>query len=130
MADEPVTILAVDDLPQNLRLLDAVLSPRGYRVLTAASGEEALAMLPASGADLVLLDIVMPGIDGYETCRRIRRELGRDIVVVAVTGFGQDHDKEASARAGFDAHLTKPADPAVLTKILADCTTRRRSGRR
>ena len=56
-----VTILAVDDLPQNLRLLDAVLSPRGYRVLTAASGEEALAMLPTSGADLVLLDILMPG---------------------------------------------------------------------
>ena len=54
MADDEVTILAVDDLPQNLRLLDAVLSPRGYRVLTASSGEEALAMLQTAGADLVL----------------------------------------------------------------------------
>ena len=66
MPGDEVTILAVDDLPQNLRLLDAVLSPRGYRVLTATSGEEALAMLPNAGADLVLLDILMPGLDGYE----------------------------------------------------------------
>jgi len=72
MSGDDVVILAVDDLPQNLRLLDAVLSPRGYRLLTAASGAEALAMLPASGADLVLLDIVMPEMDGYEVCRRIR----------------------------------------------------------
>ena len=64
MPSDDITVLAVDDLPQNLRLLDAVLSPRGYRVLTAASGEEALAMLPTSRADLVLLDIVMPGMDG------------------------------------------------------------------
>ena len=76
MPSDDVTILAVDDLPQNLRLLDAVLSPRGYRVLAAASGEEALAMLPTSEADLVLLDIVMPGMDGYEVCRRIRSRPG------------------------------------------------------
>ena len=62
MADDPVVVLAVDDLPQNLRLLDAVLSPRGYRVITAASGEEALAILDEHDVDLVLLDIMMPGI--------------------------------------------------------------------
>ena len=76
MPTEAVTILAVDDLPQNLRLLDAILSPRGYRVLTATSGEEALGVLPTSGADLVLLDILMPGMDGYEVCRRIRSTPG------------------------------------------------------
>jgi adenylate cyclase len=69
---ETVTILAVDDQPANLRLLDAVLSPRGYRVIGASSGEHALELLPSSGVDLVLLDIVMPGVDGYEVCRRIR----------------------------------------------------------
>ena len=64
MTDQ-VTVLAVDDQPPNLRLLEAVLSPRGYRVIMASSGEQALELLPSSGADLVLLDIVMPGIDGY-----------------------------------------------------------------
>jgi CheY-like chemotaxis protein len=60
-----VTVLAVDDQPPNLRLLDAVLSANGYRVITASSGEQALDLLASSGTDLVLLDIVMPGIDGY-----------------------------------------------------------------
>jgi CheY-like chemotaxis protein len=63
---EQATVLAVDDQPLNLRLLDAVLSPNGYRVITASSGEQALELLLSSGIDLVLLDIVMPGIDGYE----------------------------------------------------------------
>ncbi len=58
--------------PQNLRLLDAVLSPRGYQVVTAASGEEGLASLAEHKPDVVLLDILMPGMDGYEVCRRIR----------------------------------------------------------
>ena len=68
MKDEP-TVLVVDDLPQNVRLLDAVLSPRGYDVLTAGSGHEALDLLKEREIDLVLLDIVMPGLDGYEVCR-------------------------------------------------------------
>ena len=68
--------------------------------------------------DVVLLDIGMPGLDGYDTCRRIRRELGDDVLIVAVTGYGQAHDKDASARAGFDAHLTKPAHSTALAKLL------------
>jgi Response regulator containing a CheY-like receiver domain and an HD-GYP domain len=63
-----VTILTVDDQPTNLRLLEAVLSPQGYRVITASSGEQALELLHSSNIDLVLLDIMMPGIDGYEVC--------------------------------------------------------------
>ena len=71
MNDEAV-ILAVDDQAQNIRLLDAVLSPRGYRVLTAESGEAALDLLRKEQPHVVLLDIMMPGMDGYEVCRRIR----------------------------------------------------------
>ena len=56
---------------------------------------------------------------GYETCQRIRRVLGSRVVLVALTGFGQEQDKEKATRAGFDAHLTKPADEAALTGILA-----------
>ena len=71
---DAVTVLVVDDQPRNLRLLDAVLSPRGYRVITAESGEAALAILKDSAIDLVLLDVVMPGLDGHEVCRRIRED--------------------------------------------------------
>jgi CheY-like chemotaxis protein len=67
---DQITILAVDDQPQNLRLLDAVLTPRGYQVVTATSGEHALERLNEAVPDLVLLDIVMPGIDGSATTRR------------------------------------------------------------
>ena len=73
---------------------------------------------------LVLLDIDMPGIDGYETCRRIRAAVGRAVRVVALTGWGQEQDKREAERAGFDAHFTKPADPAALERLLADLPQR------
>ena len=61
----------------------------------------------------------MRGPDGYETCRRIRALLGNGVMLVALTGFGQEQDKAKATRAGFDAHLTKPASEAALTRILA-----------
>jgi CheY-like chemotaxis protein len=70
--------------------------------------------------DLVLLDLGMPGIDGYECCRRIRGALGSDVIVVALSGWGQARDKAEAARAGFDGHLTKPADPVALARLLSD----------
>ena len=89
MSTDDATILAVDDLPQNIKLLDAVLSPRGYTVLSAGSGEEALELLSTEVPDLVLLDIVMPGLDGYETCRRIRTNPRTSFLpVVMITASG------------------------------------------
>ena len=70
-------VLVVDDQPPNVRLLEAILAPRGYDVRTASSGEEALAALDGEDVDLVLLDIVMPGMDGYEVCRVIRERPAR-----------------------------------------------------
>ena len=116
---ETITILAVDDQPANLRLLDAVLSPRGYRVVHATSGEQALELLPSSGVDLVLLDIVMPGIDGYEVCRRIRGASETAFLpVVMITASGHQEKKRA-IEAGADDFVSKPFDQSELLARVA-----------
>ncbi len=115
------TVLVVDDQPQNIRLLDAILSPRGYDVRAAASGEEALAALDDADVDidLVLLDIVMPGMDGYEVCRRIReRTETAYLPVVMVTASGNEQKIQA-LEAGADDFLTKPIDRSELLARVA-----------
>jgi adenylate cyclase len=118
MTDQ-VTVLAVDDQPPNLRLLDAVLSPRGYRVIMASSGEEALELLPSSGADLVLLDIVMPGIDGYEVCRRIRRAPETAFLPVVMITASGSQEKARAIEAGADDFVSKPFDQSELLARVA-----------
>jgi adenylate cyclase len=118
MAD-PITVLAVDDQPQNLRLLDAVLTPRGYRLVTATSGEQALKMLGEAVPDLVLLDIVMPGIDGYEVCRRIRdNPVTAFLPVVMITASGEQ-EKISAIRAGADDFVSKPFNQGELLARVA-----------
>ncbi len=108
------TILVVDDLPQNLRLLEAVLQPHGYDIVLAASGQEALDRLASEPIDLVLLDVVMPEMDGLEVCRRLRAdEATRFLPVVMVTASG-DPEKRAAIEAGADDFVTKPFDQAEL----------------
>jgi CheY-like chemotaxis protein len=107
-------ILVVDDLAQNVRLLRAVLEPRGYSVAAAASGEEALARLSLGDVDLVLLDVVMPGLDGYEVCRRLRAdEATAFLPVVMITASGEQ-EKRRAIEAGADDFVTKPFDQAEL----------------
>ena len=114
-----MTVLAVDDLEQNLRLLDAVLSPRGYNVLTALSGHDALEQLSQHEVDLVLLDIVMPGMDGYEVCRRIRAvPQWRFLPVVMITASGSQEKRQA-LEAGADDFVSKPFDQAELIARVA-----------
>jgi adenylate cyclase len=118
MTDQ-VTVLAVDDQPANLRLLDAVLSPRGYRVIRASSGEQALELLPSSGVDLVLLDIVMPGIDGYEVCRRIRSAPETAFLPVVMVTASGDQEKIRAIEAGADDFVSKPFDQSELLARVA-----------
>ncbi|MDP9258137.1 MAG: response regulator [Actinomycetota bacterium] len=108
------TILAVDDLPENLRLLQAVLEPRGYDVVLATSGEEALDRLGSHPIDLILLDVVMPGLDGLEVCRRVRAdEKTRFLPLVMITA-SEHLEKRAAIEAGADDFVTKPFDGAEL----------------
>jgi class 3 adenylate cyclase len=113
------TVLAVDDQPQNLRLLDAVLSPRGYQVRTASSGAEALEVVARESVDLMLLDVLMPGLDGYEVCRRIRAdEANAFLPVVMITASGEQQ-RILALEAGADDFVTKPFDQSELLARVA-----------
>jgi adenylate cyclase len=107
-------ILVVDDVPQNVRLLEAVLSPRGFRVATASSGEEALEVLGKERPDLVLLDILMPGIDGYEVCARIREDPETAFLPVIMITASGGQEKIRAIEAGADDFVNKPFDQAEL----------------
>ncbi|MFC5379726.1 response regulator [Aquipuribacter nitratireducens] len=124
--EEPVVVLAVDDQLPNLRLLDAVLTPRGYEVLCAPSGRDCLALLAHREVDVVLLDVLMPGMDGYETCRRLRAdERTAFLPVVMLTASGQQQRVEA-LRAGADDFVTKPFDTHELLARIASLARVRR----
>ena len=107
-------VLVVDDLAQNARLLDAVLSPQGFRVMTASSGQEALDVLAKEHPDLVLLDILMPGMDGYEVCRRIREDPGTAFLPVIMITASEGEEKVRAIEAGADDFIQKPFDQAEL----------------
>ena len=112
-------MLIIDDNQDAANAMAMLIEEMGGDARVAYDGESALAMLREYQPEVVLLDIGMRGLDGYETCQRIRRVLGSRVLLVALTGFGQEQDKGKATRAGFDAHLTKPADEAALTAVLA-----------
>jgi PAS domain S-box-containing protein len=113
-------ILIVDDNKDSAESLAILLRVMGHEVVSAYDGEQALAAAEATRPDVVLLDIGMPKLNGYDTCRRIREEpWGQRIFFIAVTGWGQEEDRRRTEEAGFDRHMVKPVDSAVLTKLLA-----------
>ncbi len=112
---QPRKILVVDDIPGNVKLLADLLTVKGYDVATAASGHEALARIEADCPDLVLLDIMMPGMNGYEVCQRIRQNPATEILpVVMVTALDPSQERIKGIEAGADDFLGKPVNQQEL----------------
>lgn len=116
---DPLSILIVEDIDEVARSTAELLSLHGHSVRTAGSGPDALRLIDAAAPDVILLDIGLPGMTGWEVAAAVRRRGGRQPVVVALTGLGADADRWKSADAGIDLHLVKPADPTALAALLA-----------
>ncbi len=114
----PRRIAIVEDNKDVRDLLRLKLNRLGHEVLDAANGIDGLRVVLEARPDLALVDLGLPGIDGYEVARRVRETLGDDTVLVAVSGFGQPEDKRRALEAGFDEHLTKPADVKDIESLL------------
>jgi CheY-like chemotaxis protein len=115
---EPVLI--VDDNPANMTLASFLLEKHGYTVKTAANADEALEVLKTFSPRLILMDLQMPGIDGFELTRRLKADPAtRQIVILAVTAYAMKGDEERALKAGCDGYLTKPIDTRRLPEVIA-----------
>jgi signal transduction histidine kinase/ActR/RegA family two-component response regulator len=121
-------VLIVEDSADIRESLQELLEALGHRVEAAADGEEALARALDQRPDIALVDIGLPRIDGYEVARRMRKALGTDVVLLALTGYGQPEDRARAAEAGFDLHLTKPVELGTLELLLNDTVSGRTAG--
>jgi DNA-binding response OmpR family regulator len=111
----PGTILIVEDSPTGLSLLQAALRPKGFRLLSANDGDEALEMARREHPDLVLLDVILPRKNGFQVCRQLKTEATtRDIKVILVTSKTQPSDRFWGLKQGADEYLTKPFTPEEL----------------
>lgn len=118
-ADAPMRFLVVDDNIDSAESLSLLLQLMGNNVSSAFDGEQALEMANELKPDVVLLDIGLPKLDGYEVAKRIRLEpWGHNTILIAITGWGQAEDKALSREAGFDHHLVKPVDPDALLDFI------------
>jgi CheY-like chemotaxis protein len=112
-------VLVAEDIPDAAEMMRVMIECMGHDVRVAADGVQAVAMAETFDPQVALLDIGMPRMDGYEAARRIRAALGRRVVLVALTGWGQEQDQQRAYAAGFDYHVTKPAEPDALESLIA-----------
>ena len=113
------SILIVEDNADAREAMRMLLELDGHVVMAAAEGVEALELARAKDPDIALVDIGLPGIDGYEVARRIRAAGDKRPLLIALTGYGQPEDRRRATEVGFDSLLVKPVDPAALTELLA-----------
>jgi DNA-binding response OmpR family regulator len=120
----PRRVLVVDDDPDTARSWEALLRIWGYEAEAVLDGREALRAAEKRPPAAVLLDLGLPGIDGYEVARRLRMQLGEGLLLVAVTGRSQPLDRIAGLEAGIDLHFAKPADPRAVRSALQELQCR------
>ena len=114
-------ILIIEDMPDNRRILTDLLTAAGYALSEADDGEKGVAMSVALRPDLILMDVQLPRIDGYEATRRIRgNPETRDIPIIAVTSYAMSGDEAKAADAGCDGYVSKPYSPRSLLKLVRE----------
>jgi CheY-like chemotaxis protein len=119
-AKSSLRILIVDDNRDGADSLGMLLRIMGNDIRTAYDGQEGVDVAGEFQPEVILFDIGMPKLNGYEACRSIREQSwGKGVVLIAVTGWGQDDDRRRSHEAGFDHHMVKPVDPKALMEMLA-----------
>jgi CheY-like chemotaxis protein len=111
-------VLVVDDNADAASLLAELCATIGHDVKVALDGPQALTALDGFTPEVAILDIGLPVMDGYELARRVRDKLGAACRLIALTGYGQEHDRRRSHEAGFDAHLVKPVDPSLVLAMI------------
>ncbi len=120
-------ILVADDFPQAAETLAQLLRQEGYEVQTARDGLEAIRAAEHCHPEVIVLDLAMPELNGYDAARKIRQEpWGKDVVLIALTGWGQQRDRHRTKEAGFDAHLTKPVKYEAILDLLEKIPDRKR----
>lgn len=125
MTDHPFRILVVDDNHDSAMSLAMMLSIMGHDTRTAHDGESAVETAAAFLPEVVLLDIGLPKLNGYEVAQRIRENTwGQSMFLIAVTGWGQEEDRQRSSEVGLNVHMVKPVEPAALERLLADLPVR------
>lgn len=117
-------ILVVDDEADIVDLFAMLLALHGHHCRGARTGSQAIELIASFDPTVILLDIALPDVDGYQIARHVRTTRGREIFIAAVTGWGQLEDRESAYAAGFDLHVTKPVGEATLLDIVSRATRR------
>lgn len=121
-SEESLSILIVDDNDDAVEMMSLLLETYGHRTVGAADALEAIRLAGELRPDIVLLDIGLPGMDGFEVCRRMRQALPRSqTCIVAITGWTASDKRATAIEAGFDDYLVKPVDVEVVLKALETC---------
>jgi CheY-like chemotaxis protein len=130
-SENPLRVLVVDDNVDAAESLRMVLAMMGHQVHTRYSGADALKASTEHQPDVILLDIGLPGLTGFQVAEQVRGTPGMEgIALVAITGYGQQEDHQKSKQAGFDYHLVKPVDPQQLQQLLTTLGKRKWGKRR
>ena len=118
-ASSPRRVVIVEDSPDSREMLRYLLEHAGHEVHEAPDGPGGIEAILRIAPDIALVDLGLPGLDGYEVARRVRADsAGRTVRLVAMSGYGQPEDVRRAAEAGFDAHLVKPVDPARVAALI------------